>query len=90
MTGDYKTPATSAFNVASSPYWGVEGVYQQRLDPWRNSENRQFMHNYYQLTTEFAKRGGVTYPVRAGCGVWSGGVRAFDALELRARPADGR
>jgi hypothetical protein len=65
QTGDYKTPAQSAFNVASSPYWGVEGVYSQQLDPWRSGDNRQFMQNYYQLTTEFAKKGGVNYPVSA-------------------------
>lgn len=63
MTGDYKTPAASAANVASSPYWGVEGLYETKLDPWKQSDNREFMRNYYALTTEFAKRGGVTYPV---------------------------
>jgi hypothetical protein len=63
QTGDYKTPAASAFNVASSPYWGVEGLYEPKLDPWRLADNRQFMQNYYQLTTEYAKRGGVEYPV---------------------------
>lgn len=63
QTGDYKTPAASAFNVASSPYWGVEGLYETKLDPWRLADNRQFMQNYYQLTTEYAKRGGIEYPV---------------------------
>lgn len=63
MTGDYKTPAASAFNVASSPYWGVEGLYETKLDPWRLADNRQFMQNYYQLTTQYAQRGGVEYPV---------------------------
>jgi hypothetical protein len=63
QTGDYKTPAASAFNVASSPYWGVEGLYEPKLDPWRLADNRQFMQNYYQLTTEYAKRGGLEYPV---------------------------
>jgi hypothetical protein len=63
MTGDYKTPAASAFNVASSPYWGVEGGYQSALDPWKLADNRQFMQNYYQLTTQYAQRGGVEYPV---------------------------
>lgn len=63
MTGDYKTPAASAFNVASSPYWGVEGGYQSSLDPWKLADNRQFMQNYYQLTTQYAQRGGVEYPV---------------------------
>ncbi|KAF8071087.1 UBP4 [Scenedesmus sp. PABB004] len=65
QTGDYKTPAQSSFNVAASPYWGVEGVYQASMDPWRISDNRQFMQQYYQLTTEYAQRGGVNYPISA-------------------------
>jgi hypothetical protein len=63
QTGDYKTPAQSSYNVAASPYWGVEGVYASNIDPWQNWDNRQFMQNYYQLTTEYAKRGGISYPV---------------------------
>jgi hypothetical protein len=51
--------------VAASPYWGVEGVYASNIDPWQNWDNRQFMQSYYQLTTEYAKRGGISYPVRA-------------------------
>lgn len=63
MTGDYRTPAVSSYNVAASPYWGVDGIYSSSSDPWRNNENRQFMQRYYQLTTEYAQKGGVNYPV---------------------------
>eukprot|EP00878_Enallax_costatus_P045709 GHUV01055166.1.p1 GENE.GHUV01055166.1~~GHUV01055166.1.p1 ORF type:complete len:176 (-),score=32.71 GHUV01055166.1:284-811(-) len=63
-TGDYRTPADSSYTVAASPYWGVDGVYSSAMDPWQKSDNRQFMQQYYQLTTEYAKRGGVNYPVR--------------------------
>jgi hypothetical protein len=63
QTGDLKTPAQSSYNVAASPYWGVGGVYSTGMDPWQNWDNRQFMQNYYQLTTEYAKRGGISYPV---------------------------
>lgn len=66
QTGDYKTPARSSYNVAASPYWGVDGVYASGLDPWQNSDNRQFMQQYYQLTAEYAKKGGVSYPVGIG------------------------
>ena len=64
-TGDYRTPADSSYTVAASPYWGVDGVYSSSMDPWQKSDNRQFMQQYYQLTTEYAKRGGVNYPVSA-------------------------
>jgi len=77
QTGDYKTPAASAFNVASSPYWGVEGGYQSALDPWKLADNRQFMQNYYQLTTEYAKRGGVNYPVSA---IYMWNIISYDVL----------
>jgi hypothetical protein len=63
QTGDLMTPAQSSYNVAASPYWGVGGVYSTSMDPWQNWDNRQFMQNYYQLTTEYAKRGGINYPV---------------------------
>jgi hypothetical protein len=65
QTGDYKTPAASSWVVAASPYWGVDGMYSSSMDPWRNDDNRQFMRQYYQLTTEYAKRGGVQYPINA-------------------------
>jgi hypothetical protein len=77
MTGDYKTPAASAFNVASSPYWGVEGGYQSALDPWKLADNRQFMQNYYQLTTQYAQRGGVEYPVSA---IYMWNIISYDVL----------
>jgi len=79
MTGDYKTPAASAFNVASSPYWGVEGLYETKQDPWRLADNRQFMQNYYQLTTEYAKRGGVNYPVSA---IYMWNIISYDVLGI--------
>jgi len=79
MTGDYKTPAASAKNVASSPYWGVEGLYETKLDPWRQSDNREFMRNYYTLTTEFAKAGGVTYPVSA---IYMWNIISYDVLGI--------
>lgn len=65
MTGDYRTPAKSSWIVAASPYWGVEGTYSTKLDPWQIADNRQFMQQYYQLTTEYAMRGGVNYPINA-------------------------
>jgi hypothetical protein len=79
QTGDYKTPAASAFNVASSPYWGVEGLYEPKLDPWRLADNRQFMQNYYQLTTEYAKRGGLEYPVSA---IYMWNIISYDVLGI--------
>jgi hypothetical protein len=79
MTGDYKTPAASAFNVASSPYWGVEGGYQSSLDPWKLADNRQFMQNYYQLTTQYAQRGGVEYPVSA---IYMWNIISYDVLGI--------
>lgn len=63
MTGDYRTPAKSSYNVAASPYWGVDGVYSSSLDPWQIADNRQFMQQYYQLTTQYAQKGGINYPV---------------------------
>jgi hypothetical protein len=79
QTGDYKTPSASAFNVASSPYWGVEGLYEPKLDPWRLADNRQFMQNYYQLTTEYAKRGGLEYPVSA---IYMWNIISYDVLGI--------
>ncbi|WIA11873.1 hypothetical protein OEZ85_011959 [Tetradesmus obliquus] len=79
QTGDYKTPAQSSFNVAASPYWGVEGVYASNIDPWQNWDNRQFMQNYYQLTTEYAKRGGISYPVN-GIFLWN--IISYDVLGI--------
>ncbi|KAF6265946.1 hypothetical protein COO60DRAFT_770702 [Scenedesmus sp. NREL 46B-D3] len=79
QTGDYQTPAQSSYNVAASPYWGVTGVYTPSNDPWQNSDNRQFMRSYYQLTTEYAKRGGVDYPVE-GIFLWN--IISYDVLGI--------
>lgn len=68
-SNDYRTPADSSYTVAASPYWGVTGVYATRQDPWQKSDNRQFMQQYYMLTTEYAKRGGVNYPVSKSAAV---------------------
>eukprot|EP00877_Chromochloris_zofingiensis_P005846 jgi/Chrzof1/15262/UNPLg00656.t1 len=58
QSNDYKTPALSSYNVALSPYWGVEGTYSTALDPWNRADNRQFMRRFYELTIKYAKRGG--------------------------------
>lgn len=63
MKGDYSTPAPNSAIVAASPYWGVGGMYSASNDPWRVSDNRRFLQQYYRLTTEYARRGGVAYPV---------------------------
>lgn len=79
QTGDYKTPADSAYSVAAAPYWGVEGVYTPSLDPWRSADNRAYMQQYYQLTTEYAKRGGVAYPVSA---IFLWNIISYDVLGI--------
>jgi hypothetical protein len=63
MTGDYKTPAANPAIVAASPYWGVDGVYDSSRDPWNRGGNRDFLRRFYDLTIQYAKRGGVNYPV---------------------------
>jgi hypothetical protein len=63
MSGDYKTPAANAAIVAASPYWGVDGPYESWKDPWNRGGNRDFMRRYYDLTVQYAKRGGIAYPV---------------------------
>lgn len=77
--GDLSKPASSSYVVASSPYWGVGGTYQTQMDPWQKGENRQFMQNYYQLTTEYAKRGGVNYPVNA---IFLWNIISYDVLGI--------
>lgn len=72
MTGDYKTPATNPAIVAASPYWGVDGVYDSSRDPWNRGGNRDFLRRFYDLTRQYAKRGGVNYPV----GPWEQGAGA--------------
>ena len=96
MSGDYKTPAASSANVASSPYWGVDGQYEASRDPWNRADNRQYMQRFYDLTVQFAKQGGGSQVGREGffgfscccvccCFLW-GVVSAFSALNNPPTP----
>jgi len=79
MSGDYKTPAANAAIVAASPYWGVDGPYESWKDPWNRGGNRDFMRRYYDLTVQYAKRGGVAYPVSA---IFLWNIISYDVLGI--------
>lgn len=77
ISGDYKTPANNPTEVATAPYWGVDGEYESAKDPWNRGGNRQFLRNFYQLTAQYAKRGGIAYPVSA---IFLWNIISYDAL----------
>jgi len=79
MSGDYKTPASYPSIVAASPYWGVDGAYDSGKDPWNRGGNRDFLRRYYDLTVQYAKRGGVNYPVSA---IFLWNIISYDVLGI--------
>eukprot|EP01026_Neomeris_dumetosa_P040013 TRINITY_DN33028_c0_g1_i13.p1 TRINITY_DN33028_c0_g1~~TRINITY_DN33028_c0_g1_i13.p1 ORF type:complete len:316 (+),score=40.88 TRINITY_DN33028_c0_g1_i13:404-1351(+) len=58
--------ATTAAEVAITPFFGIYGAYTKALDPWKLyqddpiPETRQYMHYYFNQTAEFFK---ITRPV---------------------------
>ncbi len=50
---DGNTPATTAAQAASTPFFGVFGSYTRARDPWKTTEVRNYNHYFYRKTLEY-------------------------------------
>ncbi len=50
---DGNTPAKTAAQAASTPFFGVFGAYTRARDPWQTPEVRNYNHYFYRKTLEY-------------------------------------
>lgn len=60
--------ATSPYDIALKPFFGIYGPYRRAADPWAYPDNRAFLREFYSKTVAWVGRPKTYRWARRGCG----------------------